>query len=90
MEFVVKESGKNKLVFDLKGEDHTLCNILVKRLQTNPHVKVAAYRIDHPLDRIPTIFLETAGATPQEALLEAIQEIEKETKDFDKSFAKAK
>ncbi len=89
MEFNVKESTKNKLVLDIKGEDHTLCNILVKRLQKNAHVKIAAYRIDHPLDRIPTLYLETAGSTtPQQALLEAVKDIEDEAKSFDKSFAK--
>jgi DNA-directed RNA polymerase subunit L len=30
MEINVVESTKNKLVIELKGEDHTFCNILVR------------------------------------------------------------
>ena len=85
----MKESSKNLLVLEVKGEDHTLCNILVKRLQKNGNVKVATYRIDHPLDRIPTLHVETSGSTnPKQALLTAVKEIEDETKSFEKSFAK--
>ena len=89
MEFNIKESDKTKLVLNVKGEDHTFCNIIVKRLQKNPDVRVASYRIDHPLERIPTILVETKqGTTPKQALLEAVKEVEKEVKEFDKKFSK--
>ena len=33
MEFNVIEESKTKLVFELKGETHTFCNVLKKELQ---------------------------------------------------------
>ena len=34
MEFIVIEESKTKLVFELKGETHTFCNLLKEELQT--------------------------------------------------------
>ena len=88
MELNVKESSKNKLVLEVKGEDHTFCNILTKRLQDNPSVNVAAYKIDHPLTRVPTLLVETSKGSPKDAILDTIKNIEKEAKDFQKAFSK--
>jgi DNA-directed RNA polymerase subunit L len=89
MELEVKESDKNKLVMAIKGEDHTFCNVLVKRLQQNSDVKVAVYKIDHPLTRVPTLMVETSTGDPKKAIQGAIKELEKEFKSFQKSFDKA-
>ncbi|MBI4738949.1 DNA-directed RNA polymerase subunit L [Candidatus Woesearchaeota archaeon] len=48
MELKILEETKTKLVIDMTGEDHTLCNMLKKELWKNKHVKVAGYNIDHP------------------------------------------
>lgn len=88
MELNVKESTKNKLVAEIKGEDHTFCNILAKRLMANSSVKVAAYRIDHPLTRIPTLLVETSSGSPKDAILETLKEMKKEFQDFQKAFDK--
>ncbi len=80
MELKILEESKNKLVFELKGEDHTFCNILVKELQKDSSVKAAAYRIDHPLERIPTIIVE--GDEPKKSIQKAISSLKKESQDF--------
>jgi DNA-directed RNA polymerase subunit L len=88
MELAVKESDKNKLVLEIKGEDHTFCNILVKRLQQNPNVNVAAYSIDHPLTRVPSLLVETSKGSPKDVILATMKELDKEFKSFQKAFAK--
>ena len=82
MEIVMLESKKNRMVFEMKGADHTLCNILRKQLQEDPKVSVATYSIAHPLIGIPKFILETDGAyTPEQALKAAISALEKQNKD---------
>ncbi len=80
MELKFLEEDKHKLIFELKGEDHTFCNILVKELQKDSTVKAAAYRIDHPLERIPSIIVE--GDEPGKSLKKAIATLKKESQDF--------
>ena len=80
MELKFLEEDKHKLIFELKGEDHTFCNVLVKELQKDSSIKAAAYRIDHPLARIPTIIVE--GDDPKKSLKKAISTLKKESQDF--------
>jgi len=88
MELNIKENSKNKLVAEIKGEDHTFCNILAKRLLANSNVKVAAYRIDHPMIRVPTLMVETSSGSPKDAILETLKGMSKEFQDFQKAFDK--
>lgn len=89
MEINILEDKKNRMVFELKGETHTFCNILRKELWNDKHVKAAAYNIEHPLIGIPKIIVETDGIeTPQKALKEAIKRMQKTNDVFRKSFIK--
>ena len=82
MEINVIEENKNKLVFSLKGEDHTLCNAIKDELWNDDSVKVATYRIDHPLIAVPVMTVETDGKkSPKDALKAAMKRV---TKTFDK------
>ncbi|MDY1591754.1 MAG: DNA-directed RNA polymerase subunit L [Methanofastidiosum sp.] len=79
---VIKNEG-SFLEFRLIGEDHTLCNVLRDELLQNKKVKVAAYRIDHPLlDRKRPMFIINTDGTvsPKDVLLEAIDSISKDVK----------
>jgi len=74
--------------FRIIGEDHTLCNVLREALLKNEKVKVAAYRIDHPLlDRKRPMFIINTDGTisPKDALLEAIKNIKKDVKGLKKN-----
>lgn len=89
MELVFKEDTKTKLVVDIKGEDTTLCNLLVRELYQDSAVKYASYTVEHPSANIPTLFVETTSSkTPRKALLEAVERIKKVNDAFKKAFEK--
>ncbi|MBU0457481.1 MAG: DNA-directed RNA polymerase subunit L [Nanoarchaeota archaeon] len=89
MEFNVLEETKNKLVFELKGETHTFCNILKEELLTVKGVSLAIYRIDHPLIGVPQMRIETTkGTEPRKALKEALANIKKKAIEFQKEVNK--
>jgi len=84
MEFTVVEETKTKMVFQLKGETHTFCNLLKDELLNTKSVVTAAYRVDHPLTGIPQFLVETKGAEPRKALKEALASIKKKAEAFRK------
>lgn len=84
MEFNVLEESKNKLVFQLKGETHTFCNLLKEELYLIKSVKIATYKIDHPLIGLPTFMVETEGIEPRKAIKDALKNLRKKAEDFKK------
>jgi len=87
LDIEVIKNEENFMEFRIIGEDHTLCNVLRDALLQNNKVKVAAYRIDHPLlDRKrPMFIINTDGSiSPKDALLEAIKNVEKDIKGLKK------
>jgi DNA-directed RNA polymerase subunit L len=87
MEFKVLEESKNKIVFELVGETHTFCNALKKELQDNKDVKLASYRIDHPLVGVPRFILETTSE-PRKVLKAALNSLKKKAEEFKKEVKK--
>ena len=83
MEFNVIEESKTKLIFELKGETHSFCNILKKELQGTKGVELVTYKIDHPLVGIPKFQLETKGVEPRKALKSALATLKKKAKEFE-------
>jgi len=75
MEIKIIEDSKNKLVFDIKGESHGFCNMLKDELWNNKAVKVAAYKIEHPLIGIPRFVLETSGEEPKKVLDSSVKKL---------------
>ena len=88
MEFKVLEESKNKLVFELKGETHTFCNLLKTELRGLKGVTLVTYRIDHPLIGIPQFLLETRGIEPKKVLKEALSSLKKKAKKFEEEVGK--
>lgn len=84
MEFNVIEEDKSRLLFELKGETHTLCNALKHELMTVKGVIVATYRVDHPLIGVPRFLIETKGIEPRKAIKEALKSLRKKAQDFKK------
>ncbi len=79
MEINILEEKKNRMVFEIKGESHTLSNLLRKELWNDEHIKTAAYTLDHPLVQTPRFIIETeGGAEPRKALHAATKRIQKE------------
>jgi DNA-directed RNA polymerase subunit L len=76
MEIEVIEKSNNKLVFKLKGEDHTIANLLIGYLKRIDGVKRAYYDIHHPLTGVPEITVLTDGSiSPSQAMKTAIEHI---------------
>ncbi len=91
MEINVLEETSKRLVFEFKGADHTLCNVLKEELWNNKNVTASAYNIDHPLIGVPKFVIETNGkTTPGKALKDAAARIEKLNKEFATKFSKLK
>jgi len=89
MKVKVLEEKKNRLVIEIEGEGHAFCNALKKELWNDSHVKVAAYKIEHPLVGVPTLVVETDGKeTPKKALTEAAKRLGKATDNFKTAFLK--
>ena len=89
MEINVLEESKNKLVVEIKGEGHALCNALKAELWKNKKVKIAGYNIAHPLVGIPRLVIETESGDPRKILLDAVKSVKKDADAFLKSFSKA-
>lgn len=83
MEIHVVESSKNKLVIDIKGEGHALCNSLKKELWNDDDVKNAGYFIEHPQVGTPRLLVETKGSkTPQKAIADACKHLISQNEKF--------
>ncbi|MFO8016066.1 MAG: DNA-directed RNA polymerase subunit L [Candidatus Woesearchaeota archaeon] len=89
MEINVLENDKKRLVFEVSGEDATLCNSLRKELWNDDDVKAAAYTTQNPNATAPKMIVETNGKDPKKALLEAADRLKKEGEKAKKAFAKA-
>ena len=87
MEINILEEKKDKIIFEIKGEGHTLSNAIRKELWNDEHVKAAAYAIEHPLIEVPKFILETDGADPKKTLIAAAKRVQK---DLEKGKAEAK
>ena len=89
MKITVLEQSKNKLVFRISGESHTLCNALKDVLRTDANVNSTSYFITHPDIDEPTFIIETkAKSTPKKVLQDAVQKLVKQNNDFLKAFQK--
>ncbi len=89
MEVKIMEEDKKKMIFEIKGETHTLTNLLEKELWKDEDVKAAGYHIAHPLIGNPRMIVETTTKkTPREAVEDAMKRLKKQNLDFQKSFKK--
>ena len=87
MEIEILEETKNKIHFRVKGEDHTILNLLKEELWKDSDVKIAAYRMDHPLVGVPEMTVEvTQGNDAKRAIKEAVKRLEKTLEKFKEEF----
>jgi DNA-directed RNA polymerase subunit L len=89
MEINVLEESKNKLVVEIKGESHSLCNALKCELWKGKGIKLAGYNISHPLVGTPKIIIETESGNPKQLLADAAKSVKKDAEAFLKAFEKA-
>ena len=88
MKLKILENKKNKVIVEIKGETHTFCNALKKELWNDPHVKSAAYNINHPFVGTPKLIVETDGAEGgKKALIEASKRVSKTADKLGNAFS---
>ena len=87
---VIKEEKDKKLVFNIHGKSHGFCNLLRKELVKDKHVKIAAYKVEHPLvDKIEMIIETDGKKSPKTALSDAVKKMKDISEELGKEFAKA-
>lgn len=89
LEIEVKTSKKNLLEFVIKGERHTLPNLLKSRLLKNADVTFVSYTLKHPLDKDADFVLRTGKKEAKKVLLEACKAVSEELGVFEKKLKKA-
>ncbi len=89
MELLIIESTKNRLQANIKGADHTVCNVVVDELWNDSDVVNAAYNVEHPIVADPKILIETKSKDPKKVLVDAIARVKKQTAEFKKQASSA-
>jgi len=89
MELEVLKSEKNFVEFVMKGERHTLPNLLKAKLMENPDVSFVAHTMRHPLESDSKFVLRTKSKPAIKALQEACDSIEEDLASFGKALKKA-
>ena len=89
MEIEITKNQQNHAEFILKGQRHTLPNLLRDRLLKDSSVTFAAYRLKHPLDNDSLFAVKTKGKTAKKALQDACKQIDKDLEDLRKAIQKA-
>lgn len=88
MEINILQKTKTKLRLEVKGEDHTLLNLIKKELYNDKSLKYAGYKIAHIHAATPELIIETDGKDPKKVLLEAVSRIKKINKELLQKFKK--
>ena len=88
MEFSKDEKTQNAATFTIYKQDHTLGNLLRMQLLRDEKVRFAGYQMPHPLEHVCLVKVQTTGRTPSpiDAMKSAIEDLEKEFEDIDRSF----
>ncbi|MFQ6129675.1 MAG: DNA-directed RNA polymerase subunit L [Candidatus Hadarchaeaceae archaeon] len=85
MELELVEKGEGSLLIKVRGEDHTLCNLLRKSLYDDKYVIAASYVIEHPLTEPPKFYVKTKkGKSPERVLTDAAGRVAEELEELRK------
>lgn len=90
MELELVEKGEGSLLIKVRGEDHTLCNLLRKSLYDDKHVIAASYVIEHPLTEPPKFYVKTRkGKSPERAFTDAAGRVAEQLEELQKQLQRA-
>ncbi len=83
MDVIVKKKTDREIVLQIKGEGHTLGNLIAKAAMNNPHVVFASYRIPHPLQDVMELVIEVEEGYPiSKAIVEIVEDIRSSLNEF--------
>lgn len=86
MELKILKDEKNKIEFEIIGEDHTFCNSIRDELWDQEDVEISAYNIKHPLISNPVMLVETSKGDPKKSLQSSIVSLKKKIKEIKDNF----
>ncbi len=86
MQLNVLSESKGLLKLELRGETHTLANLL-REQAWHTGATQAAYAVDHPSMSQPVLTIR--GPNPRKALSEAATRIAEQSNEFSKAFQRA-
>ena len=89
MELELLTEKSNELEFVIKGERHTLPNLLRNELLNDSSVVFVAYSLRHPFDKDCSFIVRTKGKNARKALEAALRAIDKQLNEFSKQVGKA-
>ena len=81
IQFIERE--KTKIKFVVSGESHEILNIIRKELFEDSSVDFAGYKIDHPLTKKAIFTVSTKRKSPEKAVKDAIERVQKKLSDFE-------
>ena len=89
MELNILSKTENELEVELKGETHTLLNMLKELLIKDERVEIAFYDIKHVSISDPILYIKTDGTNPIEVLKDTASRIIAQCDEFTDVFSKA-
>ncbi|HHV24682.1 MAG: DNA-directed RNA polymerase subunit L [Methanosarcina sp.] len=89
MELNILSKTDNELEVELKGETHTLLNILKEILVKDERVEVVFYDMKYVSISEPILYIKTDGTNPIEVLKDAASNVITQCDEFTDVFSKA-
>ena len=86
MQLTVLERSKNRLKFEIKGEDHSFCNILKKEIWNDKNIDIGGYYVEHSLVSEPIFTVQVKSGDAKKAVLDAVERLKKWNKDLKEQF----
>ena len=90
MKVNVLKKTSNEIKIEVEGADHTICNLLQKKILEEKNVDLAGYDIPHPLAPKAVVYVRTKGtAKPEQVLRFALENAREMNKEFSKELVRA-
>ncbi len=84
MKIKILEEASNEIKVEFEDDDiHTLPNLIINQVLTDPSVEFAGYNVPHPLEKKAVIVIRTKRKDPKKVVYEAIEKIKDEMKKFE-------
>jgi len=90
MDIEVIKNEKNLIEFKLKGERHTIPNLLRQKLLESKEVEFVAYKLEHPTAEDSMFVLRTKKEKPIKVLKNACTELINDLNEFSNEIKKLK
>lgn len=81
----IKKTSK-ELEIEITDENETILNPITEVLLQYDDVDYASYMADHPNSKKRKLYIRVNKGKPEELLMKAVKQLEKEVKDFGKNF----